>query len=203
MDTIAINTNEVLNEGGQEKKKNKISDTTKAAMATGAAGLAAGAAVKSAVETLADDSTKEQETVIAGQAHQDEITPETETIENSMAEINPNDVMLEEPVAEQSSEENMVTEGNHQTEEGNDSEYQPFANNDRIGDEVLPEPQPDEILVAENTETDAVTLIEDLIIGLPAPEPDPLIDPVYSEDELYADSSSNYGESEIQSDLMA
>lgn len=202
MDTIAINANDALNEQGQDKKKFKVSDTAKAAMATGAAGLAAGAAAKSAYDALTDDKEDEQATGIEEQTvPQEEVT--AETMAEPVAEVNPDEVMLEEPVAEASSETEMIAEA-HPQEEG--PGYEPFASNDQIGDETLPEPQPDEVLIAENTEVEVVAEDDptvDLICGLPETEPEILVDPVYPEDELLADNGSEYDESGIQSDLMA
>lgn len=205
MDTIAINANETLNENGQMKKKNKVSNTAKAAMATGAAGIAAGAAVKTVIDALNGD-IGEEHTVYTDTyaAHQEEMT--AEPTEESLDQVNPDDVMLDEPVAELTSEADMIAVVQPQAEQADSPDYQPFANNDRIGDDVFPEPQPEEILIAGNTGVDAVIENDstvDLIIGLPAQEPDAIDVAVYPENELYADNGSNYDDSGIQADLMA
>jgi len=205
MDTIAINANETLNEQGQEKKKFKVSNAARTAMSTGTAGLAAGAAAKTAFDALTGDKAATDEEQPA--QHDAHIAQHEEVAAaESIAEVNPDDVMLEEPVAEPSTETDMIAGAEPQAETGEEGEYQPFANNDRIEDDVLPEPQPDEVLIAENAEVEVVAEDDptvDLICGLPETEPEILVDPVYPGDELYADNGSEYDESGIQSDLMA
>ncbi|MBD5195767.1 MAG: hypothetical protein HDS87_08665 [Bacteroidales bacterium] len=205
MDTIAINTGESLNEDGQAKKKINISDTAKAAMATGAAGIAAGVAAKSMADSFEEDTAKE--TTAAPEAHSaqtDEIATETEPVEAVEVEVNPDDVMLEEPVVELSSETDMIAEAVPQSSEND--EYQPFASNDNISDDVLPEPQPDEVLIAENADEDVIAGEDpsvDLICGMPETEQEIVDEQVAPDGELYADNGSGYDDSDIQSDLMA
>ena len=200
MDTIAINANEAHNDEG--KKKFKVSDTAKAAMATGVAGAVAGAAGMSVADGMTADPTEEA-SVTTNQESQEDVVAEAEPVSEVTAEVNPDEVMLEEPVAEPSTETDMVvgTESQHSDETG----YQPFANNDQIGEDVLPEPQPDEVLIAEDTESDVVVDADptvDLICGIEeeAGLPEEV---VQQEEDLYADNGSVCDESDIQSDLMA
>ncbi|MBD5207728.1 MAG: hypothetical protein HDS79_05610 [Bacteroidales bacterium] len=205
MDTIAINSGEALNEDGQAKKKINISDTAKAAMATGVAGIAAGVAAKSMADSFEEDTAKE--TAAAPEAHSaqpEEIATEPEPVEAVEAEVNPDDVMLEEPVAELSSETDMIAEAVPQSSEND--EYRPFASNDNISDDVLPEPQPDEVLIAENADEDVIAGEDpsvDLICGMPETEQEIVDEQVAPDGELYADNGSGYDDSDIQSDLMA
>ena len=205
MDTIAINAGEALNEDGQAKKKLNISDTTKAAMATGAAGIAAGVAAKSIADSFEEDTAGETAAATEAQSAQTgEAVTETEPAEAVVAEVNPDEVMLEEPVAEPSSETDMIAETVPQS--GEDDPYRPFASNDNISDDVLPEPQPDEVLIAENTDVDVIAGEDpsvDLICGMPETEQEIIDEQVAPDGELYADSGSGYDDSDIQSDLMA
>lgn len=204
MDTIAINAGEALNEDGQAKKKLNIRDTAKATMATGAAGIAAGVAAKSIADSFDDDTAEEAVAVTEVQsAHTDGIATETEPAEAVVAEVNPDDVMLEEPVAEPSTETDMIAEAASQSSE--DDEYKPFASNDNISDDVLPEPQPDEVLIADNTDVDVIAGEDpsvDMIFGMPETEQEIIDEQVAPDGELYADNGSGYDDSDIQSDLM-
>lgn len=205
MDTIAINAGKALNEDGQDKKKQKISDTTKAAMATGAAGIGAGVAAKSIVDSLKGDIADETSAVTGVQSAQtEEVAVENESAGAVAAEVNPDDVMLEEPVAETSPETDMIAETVPQS--GEEDEYRPFASNDNISEDVLPEPQPDEVLIAENTDVDVIVEEDpsvDLICGMSETEQEVIEEPVNHDGELYADNGAGYEDSDIQSDLMA
>lgn len=209
MDTIAINANEALGENGKDKKKLNLSDNAKAAMASGAAGLAAGAAAKAVTDALGREQGEEGETTSGEQTssqtvQSDESVVESVTAENAVADVNPEEVMLEEPVAEPSTETDMIAETVAQTEV--DDDYRPFANNDHISEEVLPEPQPEEVLIAENTEIEAVPESDsavDLICGVPEQEEVTPEDAVYPEEDLFADNGPANNEYDVQSDLMA
>lgn len=112
--------------------------------------------------------------------------------------------MLEEPVAEPSSEADMIAETVQQSGEGD--EYRPFASNDNISDDVLPEPLPDEVLIAENTDVDVIAEEDpciDLICGMSETEHEAIEEQINPDGELYADNGSGYVDSDIQSDLMA
>lgn len=203
MDTIAINANEALKEDGLGKKKFKVSDTAKAAMAAGVVGATAGAAGMSMTDEITED-VDEVVTPVSENLHvqQESVVAETETADNVVVEVNPDDVMLEEPVAEPSLETDMIAEAQLQSNEG--EEYQPFANNDWISDDILPEPQQDEVLIAENTNTDVVVEevpVADVICGMPdeVVMSEPI---VFPEEKLCADDDFVYGESDVQSDLM-
>lgn len=202
MDTIAINASEAHNE--EDKKKFKVSDTAKAAMATGVAGAVAGAAGMYGADNLTADSEDDASAASGPESQQEEMTAEAEPVAEVTAEVNPDDVMLEEPVAEPSTETDMVVgTGPYHSE---DAGYQPFASNDRIGEDVLPEPEPEEVLIAENTEEDMVIDSDptvDMICGAIEEEAG-LPDEVGQTDEnLYADNGSVCDETDIQSDLMA
>lgn len=205
MDTIAINANEALGENGKDKKKLNLSDNAKAAMASGAAGLAAGAAAKAVAEALGGEHGEDVETTSDEQTSSQTVQPEEPVAaENVVAEVNPEEVMLEEPVAEPSTETDMIAESVTQPEA--DDDYRPFANNDHISEEVLPEPQPEEVLIAENTEIEAAPESDsavDLICGLPEQEEVTHEDPVYPEEDLFADNGPANNEYDVQSDLMA
>lgn len=201
MDTIAINAGESLNEKGQAKKKIKLNDTTKAAMATGAAGVAAGMTVKSVEDSVEENAAEETTASTENQSTQSEdIMVESELAEAVTAEVNPDDVMLEEPIAETSSESDMLAEAAPQS---GDNDYKPFAGNDIISEEILPEPQLDVMFIAENT--DLIYTGDDVcdIICLPNTSPEIIDEPVSPETELYADNDISYDDSDIQSDLMA
>ena len=206
MDTIAINANEALGENGKDKKKLNLSDNAKAAMASGAVGLAAGAAAKAVADALGgeheEDSSDKQTSSQTVQP--EEPVVESVTAENVVAEVNPEEVMLEEPVAEPSTETDMIAETVMQP--GTEDDYRPFANNDQISEEVLPEPQPEEGLIAENTEIEAVLENDstvDLICGVTEQEEVTPEDAVYPEEDLLADNGSANNEYDVQSDLMA
>lgn len=209
MDTIAINANATNSEEGQGKKNFKVSDKAKVAMATGAAGLAAGAGVKAMADALGGDSDEGQTSVTGEQDVQQGATAaETISAEDVVTEVNPDDVMLEEPVAEPIAESvadtDIIAEAQPQPSEG--SEYQPFANSDPIGDDVLPEPQPEEVLIAENTGTDVVVGEDstvDLICGVSEEESEITEETVYPEEDLYAGNPATYDDYDVQSDLMA
>ena len=205
MDTIAINANEALGENGKDKKKLNLSDNAKAAMASGAAGLAAGAAAKAVADALGGEHGEDVETTSDEHTYSQTVQPEEAVAaENVVAEVNPEEVMLEDPVAEPSTETDMIAESVTQTEA--DDDYRPFANNDHISEEVLPEPQPEEVLIAENTEIEAVPESDsavDLICGLPEQEEVTPEDIVYPEEDLFADNGPANNEYDVQSDLMA
>lgn len=209
MDTIAINANEALNEEGQNKKKVNISENAKAAMAAGVTGIAAGIGAKAVVDALNHDSDEDTASETEGRqgvSHEEPVAGEetTAATEEIIAEVNPDEVMLEEPVAEISAETDMIAEA--VTHPGAEDDYRPFAGNDRITDEVLPEPQPEEVLLAENTEVEAVHEDDsavDLICGVPGQEELTPEDAVYPEEDLYADNGSYNNDYDVQSDLMA
>lgn len=209
MDTIAINANEALGENGQDKKKLNLSDNAKAAVASGAAGLAAGAAAKAVADALGREQGEDVEATSDEQTSSQTVQPEEPVMEsvateNVVAEVNPEEVMLEEPVAEPSTETDMIAESVTQPEV--EDEYRPFANNDHISEEVLPEPQPEEVLIAESTEIEAAPESDsavDQICGLPEQEEVTPEDAVYPEEDLYADNGPANNEYDVQSDLMA
>ncbi len=216
MDTIAINANEALNEGGQDKKKVNISENAKAAMAAGVTGLGAGIGAKAVADALNHDpdgdivseigdiqDVSHEETAAGDATAAGEET--TAATEETIAEVNPDEVMLEEPVAEISVETDMIAEVvTHPVAE---DDYRPFAGDDRITDEVLPVPEPEDDLLAENTEEiEAVPEDDsavDMICGVPAQEELMPEDAVYPEDDLNADNGLYNNDYDVQSDLMA
>lgn len=199
METIAINANEAHNDERQDKKKFKVSDTAKAAMAAGIAGVAAGAVGMS----MADDSTEDIDDVQISTSEgqhdlQENAVMENEIAEDVVLEVNPDDVMLEEPVAEPSLDVEVQPIDD-------DDNYHPFAYNDKIDDEIIPEPEPDEVLIAENTYSDVMAddPTVDIVCGQQEEEIIMPEDTACFEDNLYADNGAVYDDTCIQSDLMA
>lgn len=204
MDTIAINAGEALNEDGRDKKNVKINNTTKAAIATGAAVLGAGVAAKSITDTLDESSENEVSTIADGHSQSEESVHEIGSTDDVVAEVNPDDVMLEESVSEPSSETDMITEATTQLSE--EGPYRPFAGNDNIEGDILPEPQPEESLIAENEDVDVIAGEDspvDMICGMPETEAGIIEEQIQPESALYADNGSDFNDSDIQSDLMA
>ncbi len=209
MDTVVINSNDSYQDEGEGKKKNKISDTTKAAIATGVAGVAAGAAAKTIFDAKTYGDSEEQITETANQAvaEEQEIIPIPEIENDPIVEINPEDVMLEEPVPDVSIETDMIAEPQPETGDGDEQEYEPFANNDTIVDEVVTEPTSEDVYIAQNTEEDIEIGEEDVIVDtreeLPTHEIETFEENLFSEDFLLADSTSPDEDYDIQTDLMA
>ncbi len=205
MDTIAINANDSSREEGKEKKEIQMNDAAKAGMAAGAAGIAAGAAAKTIFDHQTGDEVEEE--VTGGDTQPTKTEEELEVpeiIEETIAEVNPDDVMLEEPEAESSTETEMIAEALPQTEDNKEPEYQPFVNNDNIVDEIVEEPAAEEVYIAENTEVDAVideNLIEEVVLEWP--EIVPGENGADVEELLLADNTHIEEEYDIQSDLMA
>lgn len=204
MDTIAINADEILNEDGQAMNKFKVSDTAKAAMAAGVAGAAVGAAGMSMAGEASNTPDNSQ---VPSEGKEDvpheSVVTEPTTTDDVVAEINPNDVMLEEPVAESSVETDMLAEAS--TQHAEDEDYRPFANNDSIETSEIPEPQPDDMMIAENTDMDvtAEDSTVDLICDAIDDGSEMADETACNEDVLYAENDMEYGLSDIQSDLMA
>lgn len=205
MNTIAIKTNEIRKEDRPDRKKTKAGDSAKAAMATGVAGIAVGVGAKTAADTLGTD-TEDNTGATA-----DTATSNTETVqldnviaEEAVSEVNPDDVMLEEPVAESTAETDMLAGATPYP--GEDVPYRPFTSNDSISDEVLPEPQPDEVLIAENTYSDVIACedqVVDMICEVSEENQGIPEEVVCPDDIISADNVSPYEDSDIQSDLMA
>lgn len=205
MSTIAINADELLNDGAWDNNKSELNDKTKAAMAAGVAGAAVGAGVKAAVDAynnrrgdLPAEGEDEQEVNAAQASGASQPSAQAETVS---VEVNPDDVMLEEPIAELAEEDQMIEE-EPRMEESN--EYSPFANNDIIEEVVYDGPLQEEILYAENLDD---LLIDDsavdLVCGLHDYTVESSDEPDCHVDDLQAWESDSFGESEIQSDLMA
>ncbi len=202
MSTIAINADESLNGNGKDKKGPKINEKASAAMAAGMAGVAAGVGIKAAVDAHRNEP---EEDPIAEPSKPSASTAGTsntaESYEETVVEVNPDYVMLEEP-KEEATDNIAATEEPIQNGEGD--EYRPFANNDIIEDIVYEGPLTEEVLIAENHEDlspdDSAV---DLICGLPSTDGEPLVDAEYPADDLQAWESDYYDNSNIQSDLMA
>lgn len=232
METIAINPNEALNEEKQDKKKFNVNDTTKAAMAAGLGGIAAGFGAKAVVDSIAEEPTNEQTSTEENPGEQseqvaaqhEETVLDAEPMEDAIAEVDPEEVMLQEAVAEPSEDIDVVVESNPHT--GEEDTYRPFAANDRISEDVIVEPVPEEILIAGNPDVDVILQTDpvtatNLIDGTPAVEPDidiigepldPFADPFadpYANPYAHLDPELQIGEDisnegpDIQSDLMA
>lgn len=205
MNTIAIKTDEIRNEDGPDRKKTKASDSAKAAMATGAVGVAVGVGVGAAADTLGtaieDKTGAPAETATSAT---EDAQLENVNAEESVAEVNPDDVMLVEPVAEPTAETDMIAEATPYPDE--DAPYRPFTSNDRISDDVFPEPQPDEVPIAENTESDVIACedqVVDMICEVSEEHHGMPEEVVCPDDIVYADDVSPHEDSDIQSDLMA
>lgn len=207
MGTVAFNANEVLDEGTQDKKKFELNDKAKAAMAAGVVGAAAGAAGKAAYDAINKETVEDpvsepenQDVHATSTSHHESHAESSESATASV--VNPDDVMLEEPVLE-SAEEDLVAEDVTAIEEN--PEYQPFANNDVIEDVVYEGPLPDEPLYAEDLnavlETGDVTV--DLICGEPYITEEQNDELLYHPDDQYAWEPEHYDEPDIQTDLMA
>lgn len=205
MNTIAINTNEIRKEDGPDRKKTKASDSAKAATATGVAGIAVGVGVMAAADTLGTDiEDKTGATAETATSTTEDAQLENVIAEEAVAEVNPDDVMLEEPVAEPTAETDMLAGAT--TYPGEDAPYRPFTSNDSISDDNLPEPQPDEVLIAENTESDVIACedqVVDMICEVSEEHHGMPEEVVCPDDIVYADNVSPHEDSDIQSDLMA
>lgn len=214
MGTIPFNADATLNEGTQDKKKFEINDKAKAAMAAGGVGVAAGAGVKAAVDALNNEtdedsySEPEKQDIHADSTAQTvTLTESTESTESiSTAEVNPDKVMLEEPVLETTVVEQVA---DNSVSNAEDSVYHPFANNDVLEDVVYDGVMSVDDLYAQGDESDIELDVNpiDLICG----EPDYVIDETietiedinYHPDDNYAwESEANY-DTDIQTDLMA
>ena len=211
METITINSDKASGAEKKRKGNSKISDTTKAAMTTGAAGLAAGLAGKA----IFDDITKDPEPEpIVETPSQNEAAPVE--LSNSEPEIeiyvNPDDVMIEDVKLDEDAEEISDL---FENEVERTDEYRPMAEADPIDAseiEIVIEPiAGDEILIAENPEMDIEPIIEDnpsddIICGLNENYVDQQIDEILNagEDYLTDNNDIDFNEDyDIQSDLMA
>lgn len=205
MDTISINAGEAVS-GGQEKKKNKLSDNARSAMATGAAGVAAGASAKTAYDAFikgkpVDDTVDPHETT--GTNHHHHAAAETATSEQAAATtVNPNDVMLEDPEEETVAE--AVPEPETPAGSGDEVAYQPFSNDDPIAAEEEVIIEPEEILYAGDVDIDMIA-DEDLLCGMPTIEEEYTAygDGPIHDDPLMADNGYDDSDNGIQTDLMA
>lgn len=215
MDTVALNAGQAAGEEKKGKEKSKMSDSAKAAMATGAAGIAAGMAGKAIYDKLMDDPDPEP---IAENhtSHGEEIAGETLIDDTPEAiYVNPDEVMIDEdePIAEVITDPDEPIDIEVVTPE---DDYRPYAQNDPInpGDtDYMIEPAEgldgDEVLVADNEEivdaddVDVVDLICDATEEIPAGD---MTEIYTAEGEVLADNGADVSEStdfDIQSDLMA
>ena len=209
MDTIAINANEAFGEIGKDKKKFNVSDKAKTAMASGLAGLATGVAVNAVTDAIEGEHGEEQDPLSDEQTssqtiQSDEPGIESASPENIVTDVNPDEVMLEDPIAEPSNETDMIAEPVTQPEVVDN--YHPFANNDHISEGTLQVPQSEDVLIAEDAEIEAVPESDstvDVICGVDGQEEVTPEDAIYLEDNLYADNGPSNNEYDIQSDLMA
>ena len=208
MDAISITSEGALSDEVQDKK-GKVSDKTKAAMAAGAAGMAAGVGAAVMADSLSAADGVNVDMTVSGHPEHDlsrdaaEETEMPETVEVA-AEVNPDDVMLEEPVAEPVVEEDMIAEA--QVSEADD--YQPFAINDVVEENPLPDPVPDGMLLVEDEDVLFEPVVnpgdypyEDMICGLPEDDELPIDGSEYMDVSPYAEG--DVMDTDIQSDLMA
>ncbi len=210
MDTIALNANQNINEEGQDKKKSKMSNNAKAAMVAGAVGAVAGAASAAIADTLGGVDTEELATAVEeAPGINEDVIAEAVNVEEQRVEVNPNDVKLEEPVAEPYTDADMMAEPEAQPQSDTDEEmeYHPSIDNDQIGEDLPTDPQPEENHITENPEEEMVIGEDptvDMICGAPAPEPigESSETVVYAETSQHEEPSSHTSSS-IQEDLMA
>ena len=157
---------------------------------------------------IRDRSINEEQTIqndVQSPRHET-VETEAEAHEEVLTEVNPEEVSFEEPVAELSEETDVIAE--ETTLSGEEHTYQPFAANDRISEDVLQDPLPDEILVAENREVDVIVAEDpladvDVIDGTPVIELEVIGEPEDPFGESYADNGSYFEDFDIQSDIMA
>ena len=153
METITINSDKASGSEKKRKGNSRITDTTKAAMATGAAGLAAGLASKSIYDEITDEPEPEPiaENHYELKEERAEVE-ETDSLEESIY-INPDDIMIEdEPEAE------LIEDGKVDIELNGEVFDYPFISEDTpiddSEDDVPVEPANDDerVLLAENEE---------------------------------------------------
>jgi hypothetical protein len=203
MDTITINANDAPNNEEQNKMKCNISKKSKVAMAAGVTGMVTGFGAKAVADAMLHDS---DDNATADAEYRQTVAEDETTMatEETIAKVNPDEVMLEEPIAEISAETDMIAEAvAHPVAE---DDYRPFSSNDRITEDVPHEPQPEDVLLAENTEVEVASegnSAVDLICGVPEQEETTPEDAVYHEDDLYADNGPSNNDYDVQSDLMA
>ncbi len=202
METIAINTGDPVNEKENSKKKAKNGNSAKTAVAAGVAGIA-GVALGVGADTVIDTeeattNTAENSYIAANRENndvQEEVLSEVES-----TEINPDDVMIEESWDDHSSEDEVLAEM-HLV----DDEFQPFANNDDIGQDLVPEVQQEDVLLAENTESDIIIGEDstvDLICDSSNASSSMELDQMLADTEQNSDVDFSNEITDIQSDLM-
>ena len=196
METITINAVEQ----GQAKKRIKVNDASKVAMAAGVAGAAIGATGMSMVENTSNNLDDAQAFSEGQDATSESIVIATMTNNDATTEIDPNEVMLEDHVAVPSVETDMIA----QSPSNESEEYLPFSNEDPIAIDILLYPQEDGELIAENTKQNVGKddLSIDYICDVVEEGNEMSENTICPDDELYADNNTFYGESDIQSDLM-
>lgn len=197
MNAIAINVNEAHDK--EDKIKFKVSDTVKAAVATGLVGAVAGAAgmhvADGALETPEDDALVNE----SPDCQQEEKVVEADLVVEVTAEVKPDEVILEEPEHQSSADTDLVLESESLKNE--DAVYQPFASNDQIEEGVLQEPHPNDVIIENNTEILDVIPKEDMICGIEeeAGLPDIVVLP---DEDNYNDSDPDFVETDILFDLL-
>lgn len=208
MDTISIIPEATLNSEGQEKK-DKVSGKAKAAMAAGVAGMAAGVGATELADLFSVDNGNnddDEKMTVADSSDNNpacnsvvetemQVVAETEVV----AEVNPDDVILEEPVAE----EDLIAEA--QVSEAYD--YQPFAINDVVEGDPMPYPMPDDILavgdedvIVDPIENPGDYTNDDLFCGWPQDDELPIDVMDYMDEELHAEGDET--DLDIPTDLL-
>lgn len=212
MDTISINAGQVSGEEKKGKEKAKMSDGAKAAMATGAAGLAAGMAGKAIYDDIVNDP--DPEPVAQNHAESSEAMADLTDAENldQTVYVNPDEVMIEEePMVELTEDDNFPVDVDIEIED-----YRPLAENDPIDvteeDPIIEPFSEEEILLADNQEVlDVEPIYEDntidVICGTTDEDVTDPIDVLYTpEGDILADNTdemSDFNDIDVQSDLMA
>lgn len=200
METITLNADEQI----QAKKRIKVNDASKAAMAAGVAGAAVGAAGMSMAEDASNNLDDAQESAEGPVATSDSVVSTVTTNNDTVTEIDPNEVMLEEPVTVPSVDTDVIAQVQSSSNES--EEYLPFSNDDPISAiDVLLDPQEGGEMIAENIEQNIgeEDLSIDYICEVGEEGCGMFEDTISPNDELCADNDISYGESDIQSDLMA
>ena len=211
MDTITINAGQT---SGEDKKgKEKISDSAKAAMATGAAGLAAGLASKSIYDEITDEPEPEPIAENHNELKEERAeVEETDSLEESIY-INPDDVMIEdEPEAE------LIEDGKVDIELNGEVFDYPFISEDTpiddSEDDVPVEPANDDerVLLAENEEildVDPISEDDFIVDAFCQNSEHEVVDSSemlnYQEGDILADNNNDftdYNDFDIQSDIM-
>lgn len=205
MDTISLNNTQSGNR--TDDGKGKSMDATVASTVTGVAGVALGVGVKTAMDALNETDSKENKidnndhVGVSGAANHS--AAEETTTSEVVAEVNPDDVMLEPIVDEPIIDEPIVEVAPaNESEASEDVVYNPFSNDTPINAASPYQPQTEDVLIAETHDlVDAICGEPEIAIDITDITPDP--DTPDPEGVLLAEIGDNVDDSVIQLDLMA